>query len=134
MSDPKGRMASQFDTVAPLLCDAIESGATIEDACRAQDVKVATIRTWLSKGRAEPSGRYGDFAAKIDAGRAAQVVPSSTDGLTRAEWEELIAKAARAGSVPAMKLWSDTHHDEPDAVPADPFREFDELAARRNHA
>ncbi|HVA03484.1 MAG TPA: hypothetical protein VMU64_07000 [Acidimicrobiales bacterium] len=124
-------MTVHFDQVAPKLAELVAAGASFDSACDSVGVSPNTGRSWLRKGRRDPDGRYGALAAAIDACRAAQVV--ALDGgaaMTLEEWEVHLAEAIRAGSVPAMKLYAETHREsEPARV--DPFAEFDELAQRR---
>jgi hypothetical protein len=123
--------AKRFEQVAPELCERVAAGASFADACHALEVKTNTARAWLRKGRTDPEGLYGRFAAGIDAAKAAQAVVSEAAGaMTLEEWEAHLAAAVRAGSVPAMKLFADTHRQEAPER-ADPFAEFDELAERR---
>lgn len=118
-----------FESVAPELANRVSAGATLDEAARALRVNTNTARAWLRKGRAGEA-RYATFAAQVDDAKAAQVAPKESAAMTRDEWEGLLAEAIRSGSIPAMKLWADTHPitDEP---PADPFSEFDALAEQR---
>jgi hypothetical protein len=121
---------SRFEETATELVELVGAGATFQEACRSLAVAVNTGRSWLRKGRSDPDGRYGAFATAIDAARAEQVVATDDGPLTPGEWEVSVARAVRAGSVPAMKLWFETREPAPEAR-VDPFDEFDELAARR---
>jgi len=116
----------QFERVAPDLAERVAAGATVEDACRAANVKVNTARSWLRKGRTDPAGKYGPFAAAIDTAKSAQVVPTAREAtaMSRAEWETHLAEAIRSGSVQAMRLWF-AAHPLPQEKPADAFAEFD---------
>jgi hypothetical protein len=125
---------SRFEQVAPKLARAVKAGASFDEACQKHGVNVHTAQTWLRNGRRDPEGRYGTFAAAVDAAkssRAAAKVPPSSEGLTRDEYERLLAEAARAGSVPALKLWADTHPTEGQAAPGDALSFLDELLQDR---
>jgi hypothetical protein len=116
---------SRFDQVSPELLEAVRDGASIDEACRGRDLKVRTVRDWLYRGRKDPQGPYGAFAAAVDGIRASRELPapSRRGSLSRDEWESCVALAVRAGNVPAMKLWLDSHGD---STPADDvFAEFE---------
>jgi len=101
-------MPDRFANFSPKIIDAIQAGASIEEAATTTDVPVTTVRRWLRDGR---KGRdpYAAFAAAVDGARADRKnAESALDGpLTAAEAEVLIARAARKGSVPALRLWYD---------------------------
>jgi hypothetical protein len=99
--------AAQFDQAAPDIVAAVQSGATIEEAAISVGVAVATVRRWLGTGR-KGRERYAEFARAVDGARdeRKKAERELTDGpLTAEEAELLIAKAARRGSVPALRLW-----------------------------
>ena len=86
---------------------------TLPDACDRTGVKVETARGWLRKGR-QGVADYVAFAEAVDCAAAARRLPAA-DGvraMTREELEQLVAAKARAGSVPAMRLWLDLHRAE----------------------
>jgi transposase-like protein len=125
---------SRFEKVAPKLLEAVKAGATVAEGCRKLDISPHTVRSWLANGRRDREGRYGEFAGAIDAAKRSKhaVVPASpSDGLSREEWERLLAEAVRAGSVPAMKLWADTHPVDGQAGPVDPLAFLDQLVQQR---
>jgi hypothetical protein len=117
-------MMSRFEQVSTDLLKAVRDGATIDEACRGRDLKVRTARDWLYRGRKNPQGPYGAFAATLDAIRASRELPapSRRGSLTRDEWETCVALAVRAGNVQAMRLWFETHSD---STPDDAFSEFE---------
>jgi transposase-like protein len=45
---------------------AIRQGANIEAAAQSAGVNIHSLRRWLSTGRKNPDGRYGNFAALVD--------------------------------------------------------------------
>ena len=87
---------------------AVKAGCSIEDAARQADRPVASVRRWLSEGRKRPEGKHGEFARAVDEARGERKsAERALDGpLSREEAELLLAKAARKGSVPALRLWS----------------------------
>lgn len=104
---------SRFDETREQLIGAVRDGASIADASVSAGVSCATVRRWLTAGRREPEGRYGGFAVSVDAirGERRELHAQLDDALTVEEAEQLLAKAARRGSVPALKLWLDRHGD-----------------------
>lgn len=105
---------------------------SVEDAARAAGVKINTVRGWLRDGRKDPDGRFGRFAADLDAVRA-EAPTVRAGALDLEELRELVAKAARGGSVPAMRLALDMLRgaEQPSAAAADSLAAIDELAAVR---
>jgi transposase-like protein len=98
----------QFDNTSGEIVASISAGATIDEAARQVDVAVASVRRWLRDGRKDPEGRYAAFAAAVDGARGErkQAERALKDGpLTGDEADLLIARAARKGSVPALRLW-----------------------------
>jgi hypothetical protein len=98
---------AQFELKSPEIVAAVQAGATIEEGSRASEVPVASVRRWLRDGR---KGRepYATFSAAVDGARGERrdAERALTDGpLSREEAELLLAKAARKGSVPALRLW-----------------------------
>jgi len=128
-------MTRQSDTFARLADPALESllaGASVEDAALHVGCSPRTVERWLAKGRAEPSGAYGEFAAAVDEAREARKLDLGTGPLEPDELEKLVWKAARRGNVSAMRLaWQLLKARRP---PASEFDEFDELAMRRRGA
>jgi hypothetical protein len=100
-------MSSQFENAAPQVVASVQSGTSIEEGANTAGVAVATVRRWLSAGRKgqEP---YAEFAAAVDGARGERKKAERAleeRPLTPEEAELLIAKAARRGSVPALRLW-----------------------------
>lgn len=99
---------SQFDTTSDEIVASVRAGATIDEAARLVDVAVASVRRWLRDGRKNPDGRYAAFAAAVDGARSERKLAERAlkDGpLTTDEAVLLLARAARKGSVPALRLW-----------------------------
>jgi len=98
---------SQFDVAAPKILASVQAGCSIEEGARAAGVPAATVRRWLREGR---KGRepYVSFAEAVDRARgerraAERAVKDAP--LNAEEAELLLARAARKGSVPALRLW-----------------------------
>ena len=108
---------SRFEGSCEALVAAIRDGASIADASASVGVSCATVRRWLTTGRREPEGVYGRFAERVDAirGERQDLHRELEQALTVKEAEAILAKLARRGSVPALKLWFDRHGgDKPD--------------------
>jgi hypothetical protein len=100
-------MANRFPATSPEIVASVEAGCSIEDAARSVGVPVATVRRWLRDGR---KGRepYVAFATTVDGARGERkrAEYALKDGpLSPEEADLLLAKAARKGSVPALRLW-----------------------------
>ena len=109
----------------------IELGASLADAALASGVRPDTARSWLKRGRAEDAGPYASFAAAVDKARAA-ARPGRGSVPDEREVLELLSRAARAGSVPALRELLRWHRERRRPL-ADghPLDELDELARRR---
>lgn len=92
----------------------LRAGGNIEESARRCGVSVHTVRTWLRNGRKDRDGRYGAFASEVDAIRESQRLPDRAElaVLTRDEVEAVLAEKARAGSIPAIRVWLDLHRAE----------------------
>ncbi len=124
-------MRSRFEQVAGQLVGAVRAGATLDAAAAQASVSVHTARDWARKGRGEPEGRYGRFAADLAAARERPACLESSE-MDWAEFESHLAKAVRAGSVQAMRVYASLHRPDGVAeVEGDEFARFDELATRR---
>lgn len=103
----------------------LRAGGSFAGACREVGLRQKTAEGWLTRGRREDEGPYAEFAAAVDEAR--EVVERAS--LSREDFEWHLAKAVRAGSVQAMKLWAELNvkkggdSGEPDL--------FDDLAAAR---
>ncbi len=104
-------------------------GASMAEASRTVSVPERTVQNWLSRGAREPAGPFGAFAEDVQAARDTVASgPMDAD-----ELREVVAKAARGGSVQAMKLaWEMTRSQaqEP-AARSDSLSAVDELAEAR---
>ncbi len=105
---------SRFEETREALVGAIRDGASIADASAGVGVSCATVRRWLTSGRREPDGVYGEFAQSVDAIRGERrELHRELDGpLTVEEAERVLAKLVRRGSVPALKLWFERHGED----------------------
>jgi hypothetical protein len=97
----------RFADASSEILASVEAGCSIEDGARSAGVPIATVRRWLRDGR---KGRqpYIAFAAAVDRARGdcARAERALKEGpLTPEEADLLLAKAARKGSVPALRLW-----------------------------
>jgi transposase-like protein len=98
---------TQFDTASPKLIASVQAGASIEEAARHAGVPAATVRRWLRDGR-KGRRKYEAFAVAVDGARGERkrAERALKDGpLTNEEAAQLLARAARKGSVPALRLW-----------------------------
>lgn len=81
----------------------IEAGASVADAARAIGAAPDTVKKWIARGRkGEPE--YAEFVAAVEAARMRH---ADQPPMTRAEFQRHLDAAVRAGSVQAMKLWSE---------------------------
>jgi hypothetical protein len=91
-----------------LIVEAVRCGASIDEAARQADRPVGTVRRWLTAGRKDANGSHAAFAAAVDEARGErkQAERALKDGpLSGEEADLLVARAARRGSVPALRLW-----------------------------
>ena len=57
------------------------AGVSLADACRAEGLRLNTVKSWLQRGRRESKGPYAEFAQAIEEARqAAKDRPSPMDG------------------------------------------------------
>jgi hypothetical protein len=111
----------------------LRTGGSLAGACRDIGVRLKTAEGWLTRGRREDDGDYAEFAASVEEARLAH----ERAGMNADEFDGHLAKAVRAGSVQAMKLWWEIHGKEepPDdgdqASPFDALDQEDELAKAR---
>ncbi len=120
--------ASKFTTeITEGLIELVGDGLTIKDAALAMEVREKTVRNWLAKGRSEEDGPYAAFAAAIE--EAQQEVQDQEEPMDRDELALVVSKAARKGSVQAMKLMEEMlrrgANDDSDEKPSDPFDALD---------
>ena len=99
-------LSPTFERCAPTVLEAIEDGCSIVDAARVAGCAPRTVDRWLGNGRADPSGPYGPFAAAVDGCHRARGLPDEgqRERLSYDELLAIISRAARSGSVPAMRL------------------------------
>lgn len=104
----------------------LELGVSFADAALAAGVRPETARSWLTRGRREGDGPYGEFAQAID--QAREVARSRPAPMDEVELAEVVSGLARAGSVQAAKLrWQMLRAERPDQVRSDVMDELDEL-------
>ena len=108
-------MVSKFTTeVRQSIASRVEAGASLPDAARGTGIHPSTLKTWITRGRNETAGAYADFVAEIEAARSRHAEKPAP--MTRDEFQQRLDAAVRAGSVTAMKLWSerDTQRKDPE--------------------
>lgn len=110
------------------IIELVTDGLTIKDAALAMEVREKTVRNWLAKGRSEEDGPYAAFAESIE--EAQQEAESTEEPMDRDELMIVVSKAARKGSVQAMKLMEEMlrrgANDDSDQKPSDPFEALDD--------
>lgn len=117
------------------IIELVGDGLTLKDAALAVEVREKTVRNWLAKGRSEDDGPHAAFAEAI--AEAQQEAESQEEPMDREELLLVVSKAARKGSVQAMKLMEEmlrANKDPGDEKPQDPFDALDaedELARQR---
>lgn len=111
----------------------VRQGGSLAAACRDLDIRLKTAEGWITRGRREERGTYCEFTRAYDEAKAA----FEKAGMDQDEFDQHLAKAVRAGSVQAMKLWWDINRKgggEDADENRDPFQALDaedELAKRR---
>lgn len=120
--------ASKFTTeTTEGLIELVGDGLTIKDAALAMEVREKTVRNWLAKGRSDEDGPHAAFAEAIE--EAQQVAEERVEPMDRDELLLVVSKAARLGSVQAMKLMEEMlrrgANDDSDEKPSDPFDALD---------
>lgn len=116
------------------LLERFAAGLSLPDAARAVGVNTTTLKNWLTRGRKENGTPHAQFVADVeDARKKAAARPEPMD---REELARVVSKAARAGSVPAMKLRDemllrDEQPDDEDEPEKPELGSLDELAERR---
>jgi transposase-like protein len=108
---------------------AVRAGASMAEASRVVGVADRTMQNWVKRGGRESGTDFASFAAAVTAARE-EIVSGPMD---LAELREVVARAARKGSVQAMKLALElARMDVAEAVkPVDALSRLDELAAAR---
>ena len=71
---------STFEAQNGPILKTLLTGASVADAAAQHGVSERTIERWLARGREEPDGPYGDFAAAVDKQRDRAALPPR-DGL-----------------------------------------------------
>lgn len=111
--------------------EGIRAGASVADAAREAGLSPRTVQRWLACGRREQAGEHRGFAEAVEKVWAARGLPPSDGAMGEEEFRRRVSEAARAGSVPAMKLyWVMLLADRERRAPTS-LDEFDELARRR---
>jgi transposase len=113
------------------------TGRNVEESCAGAGVGRSTVTRWAARGRERGADAdAAEFAGRLDEIREGRGAPS----LTVADLVRLLEKAARKGSVQAMKLLLERSDRKPAGLTArsdeqDPFSALpgDELAPRRRN-
>jgi len=106
----------------------LRSGASMAEASRTVGVPERTVQNWISRGGRQPGSVLSSFAEEVAVAR--EQVPAGPMDL--GELREVVARAARSGSVQAMKLaWEMTRSTQEPAAGGDVLAAVDELAAAR---
>ena len=95
--------ASKFTPeIRGALIERTAAGLSLPDACQAVQIREATVKGWLTRGRQEPEGEYAEFVAAIDAAR--EDAQSRPEPMDEAELLAVMSGLARRGSVNAGKV------------------------------
>ena len=112
------------------LCGLIEAGSSLEEAAARVGVTRQTVFRWQARGKVEQDTPAAVFAAHLAAARGES---DDADIATEEEVLRMLTRAARKGSVTAMRAIVAHHRAERGQVPqiGNPFENLDELAKRR---
>lgn len=102
----------------------IADGATLDEASRACGIRPKTVAGWLTRGRRDAGGPYSEFAAAVERARE-KARSAASKAMTPDEFNEHLAKAIRAGSVSAMKLFYEIRREQESDEPVGD--EFDQI-------
>lgn len=107
--------------------DSIRAGASQREAARRHGIAPRTVSSWVTKGRRDPSGPFGEFVAALDEIHESRCHLSDDEGpiWSIAELKKLVWKAVEAGSVQAAKLyWEMLAWEKVREPKADPFADL----------
>lgn len=120
-------MASKFTPEARAKAlECFRMGLSVVETAKAIDVSEQTLKGWITRGRKEEAGEYREFVAAVEEAR--ESCKQAEAPLTPDEHLLIVSRAARRGSVTAMKLYWDmlrADDGEEPTPPADPMSEFD---------
>ena len=106
-------MGDTFEVLAAPVLASMAAGASVADAARNHDVSSRTVYRWLARGRRDPTSAYGPFADQVDRLRDLRRLPTAGHLMAEDEFRQCVWRAARAGSVSAMRLaWKILRADE----------------------
>lgn len=116
------------------LIERTSAGISLADAARDLEIRLPTVKSWITKGRKQTSGPYFAFVIEIDAARIKAA--AAPEAMTPEEHRLKVAELCRKGSIAALKLYwemlrADQNADETEDEPANPLAAVDELAQRR---
>jgi transposase len=96
----------------------LREGLPVEVAAERAGRSASTVRTWIRRGKREPTSEFGEFL------RASEAAVEGEGAMTVEEVEQHLTQVIRAKkSVAAMALWVKLHAQE--GAPVDEFSEFD---------
>jgi hypothetical protein len=78
------------------------ASVSLADACRAEGVRLNTVKAWLQRGRRESQGPYAEFAQAIE--KARHTAGNRPSPMDEQELAGVVSQMARHGSVQAAKL------------------------------
>lgn len=103
------------------------AGLTLAESIERAGLPEQTVKNWLTRGRKDidhgAESEYATFARAVDEAREV----AATADLSLPEFRGCLAKAVRAGSVTAMRLWIEMRDREAaeDGCEDDPFAALD---------
>lgn len=117
-------------------------GISIRDAAREIGISEKTVKRWLLNGTREPDGPYGEFTRRVNVAREQADGDGLSEEMTPEELLRVASRAARKGSVQAMRLVWDMlgkrraepgseDDGEEGSRDEDQMKALDELAERR---
>lgn len=126
-------MASKFTPeTRGAVIERTAAGVSLPDIASAIEVRLPTLKSWLTRGRREEAGEYHDFAQAVDSAR--EEAKNRPEPMDEDELLRVVSEAARKGSVSAMKLrWemilADREPQEAETdTPEDFFRQVEQFA------
>jgi hypothetical protein len=115
---------TRFRDVGEAVADDLVARLTEAEAAQKHRVAPRTIRHWLTRGRRDRHGPYGEWARRVDRSRAERVLPPEAEHpLDREELLLVVSRSARRGNVQAMRLMADLLGDDPSTDPFDDLLE-----------
>jgi transposase-like protein len=102
--------AETFERQVGQVATALAAGVSVADAARQVGVSRRTVQRWLREGRgADADPKLRRLALRVDAARRRQRIDRGGVIASLPELHRVIDRAARAGSVEAMRLVHKRH-------------------------